>query len=512
MVVLKDLLISLPEAQVIGDLNTSVDQLYYDSRKVTPGSALICVPDDQDFKTDDAKRGSQKYMAEHGVQRGATVVVANEKAVFVNLPDSVTKVLVPDTRTALALMAAEFYGHPSRKMILVGITGTNGKTTTAQLVAEVLRGSGIKSVGVIGTLGATTENTFFDTGCTTPRSLDTQRLLAEFLDNGAEAVVIEVSSHGLELQRVVGCAFDAAIYTNFSQDHLDFHGTMEDYWAAKVLFFTDIADYSLRYKKNFGAVVNLDDAYGRKLVEETVNGQKYPYLTYSIEYNSQIKADNVRVTPSSLRFNVLSREGNTSFDIALTGSFNVYNSLAAICYGVLAGIPTPRIQQAMDGVKSPAGRMEFISEGQDFGVVVDYAHSPASLEHVLNALREFSKGTTQLICVFGCGGERDALKRPEMGAIAATLADIVVITDDNPRREDATKISEDIRVGTNRGKAKVLIEHDRKKAIEYAVSIAKRGDFVLLAGKGHETYQIVKGDHIHFDDREVVRDVLRSRA
>ncbi|KAK6543079.1 hypothetical protein TWF694_007002 [Orbilia ellipsospora] len=512
MAILKDLLISLPESRVIGDENTTIDQIYYDSRKVTPGSALVCVPNDQDFETDDAKRGTAKVMAAHGVQRGATVIVATEEDVFVNLPDSVTKVLVPDTRRALAFMAAEFYGNPSRKMILVGITGTNGKTTTAQLVAEVLRGGGLKSVGVIGTLGATTENTFFDTGCTTPRSLDTQRLLAEFLANGAEAVVIEVSSHGLELQRVVACAFDAAIYTNFSQDHLDFHKTMEAYWAAKLLFFTDIAEYSLHYKKNFAAVINLDDAYGRKLIEKTINGQKYSHLTYSIEYESQIKADNVRVTPSSLRFNVISHKGDTSFNVALTGSFNVYNSLAAICYGVLAKIPMPRIQQAMDGVKSPAGRMEFISEGQDFGVVVDYAHSPASLEHVLNALREFNKGPTKLICVFGCGGERDALKRPEMGAIAATLADVVVITNDNPRGEDPTKISEDIKAGTTSGKAKIVVEHDRRKAIEYAVSIAEKSDFILLAGKGHETYQIIKGEHTHFSDQEVAREVLRSRT
>ncbi|EPS37351.1 hypothetical protein H072_8960 [Dactylellina haptotyla CBS 200.50] len=406
-------------------------------------------------------------------------------------------------------MAAEFYDHPSRKLLLVGITGTNGKTTTAALIAQVLRRQGLSSVGVIGTLGATTEKTYFDTGCTTPRSLDTQRLLAEFVDNGAEAVVIEVSSHGLGLQRCVGCAFDFAVFTNFSQDHLDFHGSMKEYWDTKMLFFTELARYSLQYKP-FTAIVNIDDEKGKELVGQVVSG--YPYVTYGIESEADVKGGDVELAPASVRFTVESEGSRGLFDVALTGRFNVYNSLAAISCGLQRKIPMAEIQQAMNTVKAPAGRMEFINEGQEFGVVVDYAHSSGALEKILPAIREFNAGKGRLICVFGCGGDRDHSKRSQMGAVAAELADVVVITSDNPRSEDPEKIVRDIRNGIASGAdTEVVVEVDRRKAIEYAVGIARDGDFIVLAGKGHETYQVLKDTIINFDDREVAREALRTR-
>ncbi|KAF3925319.1 hypothetical protein ABW20_dc0108430 [Dactylellina cionopaga] len=506
MPLLKELLVSLPDARIIGGSeNTPVTQIYYDTQKLTgePGSALICFPRDQDEGID---RGNSAFMAAEGVKRGAAVIICEDEAVLNDVPGSITTVLVPDVRRATALMAAEFYGHPSRKLLLIGLTGTNGKTTTAHLIAEVLRGSGLRSVGVIGTLGANTENTTFDTGFTTPMSLDTQRLLAEFLDKGVEAVVMEVSSHGLGLQRVVGCAFDVALFTNFSQDHLDFHETMEEYWATKVLFFTEVAEYSLQYKK-FTAIINTDDEYGRKLVKDIIQG--YPSLTFGVEGSPGVKAENLQLAPSSIRFDVSTSEGNIPFNIGLTGRFNIYNALTAISLGVLKQIPMSKIQATMKNIKAPAGRMEFISEGQDFNVVVDYAHNAGGLQHVLSAIREFGPGN--LICVFGAGGDREPAKRPQMGAVVAELADIAVITSDNPRTEDPSRIIEDIKAGTGGFKATITAEVDRRKAIEYAIGIARPRDFIVIAGKGHETYQVLKDKTIPFDDREVVREVLWNR-
>lgn len=496
MPVLKELLASLTDVRVIGDENAVVSQVNYDSREVASGSAFVCIRG--------VARDGHEFAAQ-AADRGASVIVAEDEAAVAELPESVTRVLVPDTRLALAMMACEFYGHPSREMVLVGITGTNGKTTTAHLVAEVLRASGIKSVGVIGTLGAATEKTYYDTGRTTPESLDLQRLLADFLDGGAEAVVMEVSSHALALQRVAGCAFDAGIFTNLTQDHLDFHVTMDEYYAAKSRLFDEVGDYSAQYK-SYGAVLNADDRYGRKLAEEIV--LDFPYVTYGIEQDAYAKAEAVHLTPSGTSFVVRTSSGDIPFDTALTGRFNVHNALAAIGFGILKGIPVPKIQEAMRHVKPPEGRMEVISEGQDFYVAVDYAHTPDGLQKVLSTVREFTRG--RLICVFGCGGDRDRTKRPQMGAIAAALADIVVVTSDNPRTEDPNRILEDITAGTNGTNATVEVEVDRRKAIERAMEVAQKGDFVVVAGKGHETYQIFKDRTIHFDDREVVREALES--
>jgi UDP-N-acetylmuramoyl-L-alanyl-D-glutamate--2,6-diaminopimelate ligase len=493
MPLLKELLVSIPDARVLGDENLHMKAVTYDSREVSPGSAFVCI---RGVATD----GHQ--FAVGAVERGATVVVAESLELVAEVPDSVTKVVVPDTRRALALMACEFYGHPSREMVLVGITGTNGKTTVAHLVAGLLRENGYKSVGIIGTLGAATEKTYYDTGRTTPESLDLQRLLADFLDGGSEAVVMEVSSHALALQRVAGCAFDAGIFTNLTQDHLDFHGEMEEYFAAKTLLFTEIARESEPHK-SFGAVFNVDDRYGRLLVDIAADA---PSITYGIEHEAHVKAEAVHLTANGTSFVARTSSGDIPFDINLTGRFNVQNALAAISFGVLKGMSPTRIQSAMNHAKTPEGRMEVIDEGQDFYVAVDYAHTPDGLQNVLSTTKEFTTG--RLICVFGCGGDRDRTKRPQMGAIAASLADIVVVTSDNPRTEDPHRIIDDVLEGTSGAHSQVEIEVDRRKAIERALELAQKGDFVLIAGKGHETYQIFKDRTIHFDDREVVREAL----
>ncbi len=493
MPILKELLISTPDAQILGDENQNIKAVNYDSREVSPGSAFVCI------------RGvahDGHAFAAAAVERGAGVIVAENLELLGEIPAFVTKVVVPDTRRALAMMACEFYGHPSREMMIVGVTGTNGKTTVAHLVADLLREGGYKSVGIVGTLGAKAEKTYYDTGRTTPESLDLQRLLADFLDGGSDAVVMEVSSHALALQRVAGCAFDAGIFTNLTQDHLDFHGEMEDYFAAKTRLFTDVARESEAHK-SFGAVFNADDHYGRRLTELAADS---PYITYGIETEAHVKAEAVHLTPSGTSFVARTSSGDIPFDISLTGRFNVQNALAAISFGLLKGMSASQVQSAMQRAKAPEGRMEMIDEGQEFYVAVDYAHTPDGLKNVLATTKEFTSG--RLICVFGCGGDRDRTKRPQMGAIAASLSDVLVVTSDNPRTEDPHRIIEDVLAGTSGSHSRVEIEADRRKAIERALELAQKGDFVLIAGKGHETYQIFKDRTIHFDDREIVREAL----
>jgi len=493
---LKELLQSLPEVEIIGDENQNIAAVNYDSREVQPGSAFVCI-------LGVARDGHE--FAPAAVERGATVVVAQNREAVEDLPAHVTRVFVPDTRRALALMACEFYGHPSREMMLVGVTGTNGKTTIAHLVADLLRESGYKSVGIIGTLGAKAEKTYYDTGRTTPESLELQRLLAEFLDGGSEAVVMEVSSHALALQRVAGCAFDAGLFSNLTQDHLDFHGNMEEYFAAKTLLFTEIARESEGFK-SYGAVFNADDRYGRRLAEIASD---VPFITYGIENDAHVKAEAVHLTPSGTHFVARTSGGDIPFDLQIAGRFNVQNALAAIGFGLLKNIPIATIQSALNRAHAPEGRMESIDEGQEFFVAVDYAHTPDGLKNVLSTVREFTPN--RLICVFGCGGDRDRTKRPQMGAIAASLADIVVVTSDNPRTEDPNRIIDDVLSGTGGSHAQVSVEVDRREAIERAVGLAQKGDFLVVAGKGHETYQIFKERTIHFDDREVVREALEHR-
>jgi len=496
MPALKELLVAVPDARVSGNNAVEVAAIAYDSRSVAPDTAFVAVRGHQ--------RDGHEFIPQ-AIERGATTIVADNEEALQNLPENVTTVLTPDTRLALANLACEFYGHPSREMTLVGVTGTNGKTTTAHLVAEMLREAGYKSVGIIGTLGAATERAAYDTGRTTPESLDLQRLLADFLDGGADAVVMEVSSHALAMQRVAGCAFDAGIFTNLTQDHLDFHDNMENYFEAKTKLFDDVARYSSQFK-SYGAVLNADDHYGRRLRDEFCADEIY--VTYGIENEAHVEAEAVHLTPSGMSFVARTASGGFHLDLNLIGRFNVYNALAAVGYGVLKGMTPAQIQAALGRASAPEGRMEMIDAGQEFFVAVDYAHTPDGLKNVITTVREFTPG--RLISVFGCGGDRDKTKRPQMGAIAASFSDLCVVTSDNPRTEDPNKIIEDILGGTRQGNAEVVVEIDRRKAIETALGLARKGDFVIVAGKGHETYQIFKDRTIHFDDREVVREFLEK--
>ncbi|KAF3131780.1 hypothetical protein TWF703_007499 [Orbilia oligospora] len=515
---LEQLLSSVSEAEIIsGNKGIQITQIFDDSREVVVGSAFISIPLDGDIYEDfsDEKETRLISIALDAIKKGAVAIIAENKGMLLKIPDSVAKVFVPDVRRASGLMAAEFYDHPSRKMVLIGVTGTNGKTTTANLTASILRHAGFKSVGVIGTLGATTENMSIDIkNSTTPRSLVLQRILSKFLEAGVEAAVMEVSSHGLALQRVVGCAFDAAMFTNFTEDHLDFHRTVEEYWAAKMLFFSDIAKYSIQFKR-FAAIINVDDEYGCNLIEDVIKEASYEYITYSITENSDIKAEDVKISNRNIGFTAKSYcedDSSVLFTAPLVGRFNIYNCLAAISVGRHLKIPHSSLQDGLDCAKAPTGRMEFIDEGQSFTVIVDFAHSPDALEKVLTALKESVTG--RLICIFGTSGHRypDRLKRSSMGSIAVGLADLVIITSDNPRFEDPQGIVEDVLVGVrNMGKESITrVEIDRRKAIKLALEIAEEGDTVIFAGKGHEKYQILGGEKTVFDERGIVRDTLRN--
>lgn len=496
MPLLKELLVALPESTVRGSADADIAALAYDSREVSFNSAFVCIRGYQ--------RDGHEYIPQ-ALERGASAIVVDNQDALDALPESVTGVLVPDTRHALAHLASEFYGHPSRELLLIGVTGTNGKTTTAHLIAEMLRRAGYKSVGIIGTLGAATELSVYETGRTTPESLDLQRLLADFLDGGSEAVVMEVSSHALALQRVAACAFDAGVFTNLTQDHLDFHADMEEYFEAKAKLFGEVARYSEQFK-SFGAVLNVDDKYGRILRDEVCADSLF--ITYGIESEAHVVAEAIHLGPNGTSFVARSSDANIHLDLSLTGRFNVYNALAAIAFGLLMQRPASEIQTALQSARAPEGRMEMIDSGQDFHVAVDYAHTPDGLNNVLKTVREFTTG--RIITVFGCGGDRDRGKRPQMGAIAASLSDALVITSDNPRGEEPQRIIDDIVAGTHQGKAECVVELDRRNAIERALKMAKRDDFVVVAGKGHETYQIFKDRTVHFDDREVVRECLEN--
>jgi UDP-N-acetylmuramoyl-L-alanyl-D-glutamate--2,6-diaminopimelate ligase len=483
---------ALPDAQIIGNREATVAGVVYDSRRAKTGDAFVCI---RGFKLD-----GHNFIPD-ALQRGAHIIVGEEGERLRALPASVTKVIVSDARLALARMAAEFYGHPSRALKVVGVTGTNGKTTTAHLIGAMLREAGSR-VGVIGTIGVYTDEGAMESAHTTPESVDLQAMFAEFKNKGIEAVVMEVSSHACALRRVEGVAFDVGVFTNLTQDHLDFHSDIEDYFRAKAMLFSDYANASAPFKP-FGGVVNGDDCYGHRLVDLCA----YPVMRYGVESSADLVAEGLRMTPRGMSFVVRSDSQHTEVNMQLTGRFNVYNALAAFGAGRILGLAPEICRRGLASVAPPPGRLEMIDEGQDFTVAVDYAHTPDGLQKVISAVREFTRG--RLIVVFGCGGDRDRRKRPLMGAVVSRFADVAVITSDNPRSEEPLAIIAEIQQGTREGNAECMVEPDRRQAIEQAIALAREGDFVLIAGKGHETYQIFRDRTVRFDDREVAREILR---
>jgi UDP-N-acetylmuramoyl-L-alanyl-D-glutamate--2,6-diaminopimelate ligase len=476
---LSDLLVGLSEKEVRGDPAVPVTAVAYRSADVGRGTLFFCVPG--------TRRDGHEFAAE-AAAAGAEVIVAERR---LDLPEDVTQVLVPSVRRAMGPMAAEFYGRPAEGLLLVGVTGTNGKTTTTYLLEQVFEAAGLPA-GVIGTTGVRISGRPVPIERTTPEAPDLHRLLARMDEEGIRAVAMEVSSHGLDQHRVGGTRFRCAVFTNLSQDHLDYHGTIEEYFRAKALLFTpEMSDR---------AAINLDAPEGRALMHPDV-----PALTYGTEPGADLRATDVDLRPDGLAFRV----GGLEVRSRLRGRFNVHNCLAALAASRQVGIDDGAAVAGMAALPGVPGRLEPVDAGQPFQVLVDYAHTPDSVENVLRAARPLA-GSNRVIAVLGCGGDRDRGKRPLMGEAATRLADLSVITSDNPRSEDPMAIIAEIEPGARRGGAPYVVEANRRSAIRLALEEAGPGDVVILAGKGHETGQEFADRTIPFDDREVAREELEA--
>ncbi len=488
------LLDALADKTVQGTIPATISGVAYDSRRVRPGELFVAVPG--------LKQDGRRYV-EEALTRGAAVVVLER-------PDplegtSTGRVLVPSSREALARLADAYFGHPSGALTVVGITGTNGKTTTSYLVDALLSARGQRT-GLIGTVQYRIGTEVIGAGQTTPEAVELQSFLRRMVNAGVTAVAMEVSSHALALSRVDGIDFDVAVFTNLTQDHLDFHGTMEAYREAKRRLFLLLA----AGPKHGRAVVNADDPAGVAMVA----GLALSALTYGIRGRADVRPSRWSSGAEGIRMSVRTPAGHLDISSPLVGEHNVMNLLAAAGVGVALGMAPETIGRALGSVGSVPGRFERVEAGQPFLVVVDYAHTPDALENTLETARKLVGAGGRLGVVFGCGGDRDRGKRPLMGAIAARLCDHVWITSDNPRSEPPERIIADIVAGIRGGA--VVDRHetlpDRKAAIQRALAWARTGDVVVIAGKGHETYQVIGSEVLPFDDRAQARAALAGRA
>lgn len=470
------------------EASTVVGSVGPDSRRVREGGLFVAV---RGLATD-----GHLYVSQ-AAGRGAVAALVEEVTGTAGLLEIVAR----DTRTALGLVAHEFYGRPSEKLATHAITGTNGKTTTSYLLDSILRESGLKT-GVVGTLGYRVGDHVVEGGMTSPESLDLARLLASMVDEGVGAVTMEVSSHALTLRRNAGAMFDTATFTNLSRDHLDFHGTIAEYAAAKKLLFGQLAGAA--GKPGATAVVNTDDEFGRELASYVRSTGNLRLVTYG-RSDADVTVVEVTSGPAGSTAAFATPAGGLTVDLRLISEFNVMNALAAAAVAVSQGVPAEAIAAGLSKVKSVDGRLETVDAGQDFAIVVDYAHTPDALAKTIAAVRKLVPG--RLITVFGCGGDRDRGKRPMMGEIAAKGSDVVVVTSDNPRGEDPAAIINEIVDGviSAGSSAEFAVIEDRREAIAHAIETATAGDLVLIAGKGHEDYQIVGETKLHFDDREEAR-------
>ncbi|MDR1701194.1 MAG: UDP-N-acetylmuramoyl-L-alanyl-D-glutamate--2,6-diaminopimelate ligase [Sporomusaceae bacterium] len=499
---LEQILQLLPVKEIQGATNLSITSLTHDSRKVAPGALFAALTG----QTVDA----HAYLAEAQKKGAAAALIEKEVAGDFS---GMTLIKTPDTNEALKIIAPYFYGYPSQKMRLIGITGTNGKTTTAYLIRDILRAAGYQ-VGLIGTIEILLGDESLPTKNTTPLVADLQEILATMVSRGMDHVVMEVSSHALKLGRTAGCEFDVGVFTNITQDHLDFHLDFEDYLLSKGRLFTGLgagkeSKGPLKAKK--AAVINLDAAHASVMV----NSAKCPQINYAIKNPAELTARNISLSAGGASLEIVSPAlGKMPVNLRLTGLFNIYNVLAAVGAALAENIDPKIICRAAENFKSVRGRFELIDAGQPFSVIIDYAHTPDGMENVLKTAREFVPG--RIICVFGCGGDRDKTKRPIMGRLAVQYAEIIIATSDNPRREDPLAILKDIEKGIEEGLALFKGEKrykmiaDRAEAIKQAITWAQAGDAVLILGKGHETYQILKERTIHFDDGEIAGKFIKE--
>jgi UDP-N-acetylmuramoyl-L-alanyl-D-glutamate--2,6-diaminopimelate ligase len=504
---LRDLVRGLEGGQPHGKMSVHIEGIAYDSRQVKKGSLFVAIKgqmtDGHDFIGDAVERGAR------------AVVLEDEKRQMRGIPT----VVVPNSRKALGTLSATFFGNPSTRATLIGITGTNGKTTTSYLTESILRGAGFRT-GVIGTIDYHFEGNVHRATTTTPESYDLQKMLKEMVEHGVSHVIMEVSSHALHQHRAEGCHFDIGVFTNCTPDHLDYHKTMDHYFKSKTLLFTHFLRTSM--KSHPLAAINLDDPKGQTLWRKLPS----PKMSYGLGGKKHISARDVKASITGLSATIVTPNGNFSFHSPLLGEFNLYNILASTGIGLALKVDLKGIQEGIEALSGIPGRVEGIRNERGLHIFVDYAHTPDALERILKAMENLKEGG-RIITVFGCGGDRDRTKRPFMGAISGRYSDLAVITSDNPRTEDPGTIIGEIERGMKgefirelsrkelargiNGKGYIKVP-ERREAIRLAIGLAEAGDVVLVAGKGHEDYQIIGSKRFPFDDRYEIREALKKAS
>lgn len=472
---LRELINNIAVLEYTADLETEIENVYYDSRRVTPNSLFVAV---SGFASD-----GNRFIP-MALDKGAVAVVTAKKPA-----GKVPYILVKSDRLALAMLGCNFYRHPAASMTMIGVTGTNGKTSTTLLLKQVLEKCIGAKVGLIGTMANMVGDEVIPTERTTPESFELQGLFARMRDAGCTHVVMEVSSHAVSLERIGGVHFDIAAFTNLTEDHLDFHKTMDAYCDAKAELF----------RRCDKAVINVDDSYAPRFLKAAA----CPVVTTAVSGSADLRAENTELLSVGICYDAVAGQERTSVRVPIPGRFTVYNTLTVLGIARQLGISLEAAARALETAEGVRGRIEVVpTPGTEYTVLIDYAHTPDGLENVLSSVRDFCRG--RIIAVFGCGGDRDPIKRPIMGEIGVKLSDIAVITSDNPRTEDPMAIIQDILKGVTGEMGEYTVVEDRKTAIRYAMDIAEKDDIIVLAGKGHETYQDIGGVKRHLDEREEV--------
>ena len=467
-----------------GSLDIEIDNVTYDSRHIDENSVFVAI---KGFNVD-----GHDFL-EEVVEKGVKAIVVEED---VDLPN-ITIIKVENTRYALAELSSNFYDNPSSKLNLIGITGTNAKTTTTYLVQSIFETVN-KRTGIVGTIGNIIDGKLFETNNTTPQSLELQQTFNNMVEAKVDSCIMEVSSHALDLDRVAFSDFEVGVFTNLSVEHLDFHKNLENYFEAKLKLFYMTKKYN---------VINADDEYGIKIIEK-IKDIETPLLTYGIKNKSDIYATDIIYHLDGVDFKLHSPKGEVDIKMNIPGEFSVYNGLTAAACAFVHDISLEDIKKGLESIDGVKGRFEVVPTDEDFVVIIDFAHTPDALEKVLESVKDFAKG--RIVVVFGAGGDRDNSKRAPMGSAVGKYADFSIVTSDNPRTEDPEKIIQEVLVGTKAVTSEYIAITDRKKAIEYAIENKMENDIILLAGKGHETYTIIGEEKLPFDEREIVKDILEK--
>ena len=486
---LKEMLIGLEGLKVKGDLEIDIKGIADNSKNVNEGYLFVSI---KGFSTD-----GHKYISD-AISSGAIAVMIEEGCDLkaLKIPSNVTVIMAKNTREALAISSSNFYGNPTKKIKLIGVTGTKGKTTTTYMIKEILEKAG-KKVGLVGTIATYINGKKIkDSDRTTPESLELQQIFSQMVDEGIEVIVMEVSSQSLKLHRVDGCEFDIVVFTNFSEDHISpkEHPDMNDYFQSKLKLFNLCKT----------GIVNVDDLHGAKIPKLFPD---HNITTYGIDNYANVLAKDITITNSYVDFRVKITDRNERVKTGIPGRFSVYNSVAAICVAQKFGVSPEVVKEALAEVRVP-GRSELVDNKLEIPIMIDYAHSPESLQNILQATKSYTRG--KVISVFGCGGDRDSGKRPVMGEISGRIADYTIITSDNPRTEDPVSIVKQIEEGIKKTKAKYSVIVDRTEAIKYAIKMATKRDIIILAGKGHEPYQEINGEKYPFDERIIVKEIIEK--